>query len=182
MVTISVPPTSFSLRLLGYHPECSSFSVFPLSLCLHRWCLPSCFIAYPTLLSGGFKISLLFLHLIRHHKEKFPLGSQCTNRELGRRKRFFNRQNRHRGMLLSLDVTSGRKDSLARRDLGLLSNRILLEEEWIEVMCAWNPHVQSSSGAPPGVSHLVHNPDGRMASLCRQNTEACSMWGWEERR
>lgn len=121
-------------------PECSSFSVSLLSLCLHGWSPPSCFIAYPTLLSGGFMISL-FLHLIRHHKEKFPLGLQCTNGELGRRKRFFNRQNRHRGMLLSLDVTSGRKDSLERRDLGLLSNRILLEEEWIEVMRVWNPHV-----------------------------------------
>ena len=63
------------------------------------------------------------------------------NRELERRKRFFNRQNRHRGTLLSLDVTSGRKDSLERRDLGLLSNRILLEEEWIEVMHVCNPHV-----------------------------------------
>ena len=90
MITISVPLMSFSLQLLGCHPECSSFSIFPLSLCLHRWSLPSCFIAYPTLLSSGFKISLLFLHLIRHHKEKSEMTKMFPSSLSEPRRRFKN--------------------------------------------------------------------------------------------
>lgn len=163
-------------------PECSSFSVSLLSLCLHGWSPPSCFIAYPTLLSGGFMISL-FLHLIRHHKEKFPLGLQCTNGELGRRKRFFNRQNRHRGMLLSFGRDQRKKRLIReKRPWAVVKSNFAGRgmdrgHACVEPTCVvkqWGPSWRLTFGPQPR--------QGRMASLCRQNTEACSLWGWEEGR